>query len=74
MGRVAMIDPLEKAVECEHALRICPDNPDRMALLRALRDLWVTLARAKAGGMSGWQAQADNADRMHMELLNPPLH
>ena len=74
MGRVAMIDPLEKAAECERALRICPNDPDRMTLLRNLRDLWVTLAKAKAGGIPNWEAQADNADRTHMELLTPPLH
>jgi hypothetical protein len=68
-----MINPLVKAEECEHALRVCADDPDRMVLLRNLRDLWVTLAKAKVGGMPGWQAQAENADRVHTELLKPPL-
>jgi hypothetical protein len=68
-----MIDPWDKAAECEHALRICADDPDRKALLRGLRDLWRWLAREQIRGLSEWRTQAENANGLHAELLRP-LH
>jgi hypothetical protein len=64
-----MIDPWDMAAECEYEFRICPDDPDRKALLMGLRDLWLAIGKEKLSGVADWHLQAANAERMHAELF-----
>jgi hypothetical protein len=68
-----MIDPWEKAWECEHAIRTCGDL-ERKSLLTSLRELWVAIANERAGGMPNWLTEAEKAHRLHADVLRRMLH
>ena len=63
-----MIDPWEKAAECEQAIRACADA-ERKLILENLRDLWVSIGNEKAVGMSDWGTQAALAAELHAEII-----
>jgi|HubBroStandDraft_6_1064221.scaffolds.fasta_scaffold420760_1 hypothetical protein len=65
-----MIDPREKAAECERAIEACTD-PERKFALTCLRDLWVAVADDRDRGRPDWHAQAESIDKVHADTLKP---
>jgi hypothetical protein len=63
-----MIDPWEKAAECERAIRISFD-PHRKSILTNLRELWMTLANEKSMGMPDWQVHAERIVGLHADFV-----
>jgi hypothetical protein len=65
---VPMIDPWEKAEECQRAMNACPDRIKR-SILHELRELWVSVGNKKSGGLEGWHVQATDLLRVHTNLV-----
>jgi len=68
LWRVAMIDPWEKAAECEREIKSCPDL-SRRCVLENLRQLWVAIGKDKSVGTSEWQGHAADADKLHADVM-----
>jgi hypothetical protein len=69
MGAAALvIDPWEKAVECERAIKACTDSK-QMPILRSLREIWVNLAIQRALGVTDWHANADDIADAHADVM-----
>jgi len=65
-----MIDPWEKAEECQRALNVCPDLAKR-SVLRELRQLWISIGNQKAAGATDWYVQVTDIAKLHMDVLGP---
>jgi hypothetical protein len=65
-----MIDPREKAAECERAIGSCPNLSGRR-VLENLRQLWVVIEQDKSAGKADWHGDADETDKLHAEILKP---
>ena len=66
-----MIDPLEKAAECDRAIELCSD-PDRMVLLTSLRGMWIVIGNMKARERYDWQDHALDLEKVHADILKSP--
>jgi len=66
---MSMVDPWEKAADCERSAQAAID-PHRRAMLQKLRDLWVSLAN-RWNLMSEAEAAAavEAINRRHIRLL-----
>jgi hypothetical protein len=62
-----MIDPWEKAEECQQALNACRGRTKRL-ILHELRELWVSVGNKKSGGLE-WQIQAADLMRIHADII-----
>ena len=72
---MSMVDPWEKAADCERAAQAVAD-PKRKAIFKKLRDQWVALANKRTlmteadmamgiESLNRRQIELDVADRMH---------
>jgi hypothetical protein len=62
------VDPWEKAADCERSFHAAID-PQRRAVLRKIRDMWVALANEQSLMLEADVAQSAEAiNRMHVEL------
>jgi hypothetical protein len=68
-----MIDPLQKAAECERALKTCT-NETRKLILITLRELWVAVANDKRSGVGDWRVQAEKFETLHTSILASLQH
>jgi hypothetical protein len=59
-----MIDPWNKAEECERALATCT-NKERRRVLTNLQELWIAVGNEKAAGTSTWRSNAEHAAKVH---------
>jgi hypothetical protein len=62
------IDPWDRAAECGRAIGLCTDR-ERKLVLTHLRDYWLALGNEKAGGVVDWRTCAEEADRLHLDIL-----
>jgi hypothetical protein len=65
-----LIDPLEKAAECEQAL-LRTSHSARRGILLNLRELWVSLAKEGHRYTPQWQREAEKLGRLHTDLTRP---
>jgi hypothetical protein len=65
-----IIDPWDKAAECERFIQATND-PQRRAILTNLRERWVALANQVALGRPDWQDEAQRIDRLHADATRP---
>jgi hypothetical protein len=63
-----MIDPRDKAAECERAMKDSIE-PDLNMLLANLRKLWLALAEEKSMGIHDWHVEAEAIDKLHTDVL-----
>jgi hypothetical protein len=68
-----MIDPWDKAAECDRALETCSDE-GRMLVLVNLRELWIAIGNERAGGMADWGEHAEQAAEIHTTVVRPLMH
>ena len=66
-----MIDPWEKAAECDRALKSCPDREQRDILANLLQ-LWISVAREKQSGVPDWYRRAQEYDELQTAILASP--
>ena len=65
-----VIDPWDKAAECERSIQATTD-PQRRATLTYLRELWVALANQMELGRPNWQGEAESIERLHADATRP---
>jgi hypothetical protein len=63
-----MIDPLEKAKQCECTIKDCTD-PQRKIILTNLQKLWIAIAYERARGLRNWLVEAESIDKLHADLV-----
>jgi hypothetical protein len=66
-----MTDPREKAAECDRAIKVCTD-PDYLAVLTNLRELWLAIKEQKAEGLSEWEIHTADLAKLHADIVRPP--
>jgi len=65
-----MIDPWEKAEECQQAINVCPDLAKR-CVLENLRALWIQIGNQKSAGATDWYVQVTDIIKLHTDVLGP---
>jgi hypothetical protein len=63
-----IIDPWEKAAECDRAIRVCTDRKRRPRLI-SLRRQWIAVGNEKASGMIDWHDHAEEIDELHADII-----
>jgi hypothetical protein len=67
-----MIDPSEKAAECDCAIRACSDRKRRPMLI-SLRQQWIAVGNEKSAGIIDWHIHAEEVEELHENIVKP-LH
>jgi hypothetical protein len=66
-----MVDPWEKAADCERSAQAASD-PQRRAVLEKLRDLWVALANQRdVMSQADLAKEVEVINQMHIQLFPP---
>jgi hypothetical protein len=68
-----VIDPWEKARECDRAIETCTDARQR-AIFAHLRNVWALLAADRSMGRGDWRALAESAQRLHVDAFHDRWH
>jgi hypothetical protein len=66
-----MIDPWDKAAECDLALEFCADAERRFILVN-LRELWIHIGNERAAGMTDWVDIAAEVTAIHDRAVPRP--
>jgi hypothetical protein len=66
-----IIDPWEKAADCERSLLTAVD-PQKQAILTSLRELWISLATEVNWSTPNWDKEAEAICQIHADLTRPP--
>jgi hypothetical protein len=67
-GGPMIIDPWEKAAECDRAIRACSDRK-RKPMLISLRRQWIAVGKEKAAGIIDWYIHAEEVDELHTNIV-----